>query len=365
MGEDGFMNQSVGTATTSNDKSGPAFSLKHGILLFGKYSGLFALARILTRRKTRVLAYHGIWLGAGHFGNFLYMSADKFAARMALLEKWGYPIVAFTGRPEGESQYRCPTAITIDDGWYSTWSEMLPVLEKHGYPATVYLTTYYCLNQAPVIDVALTYCFSVIDRDKGLTLHLPGYDFGPVFIDSNETREEVLAAVRDISAALDDDPARQRFLKAVCDETGVDHAEIMAGRWFHLMTPEEVKDAAHRGITFEPHTHHHRITYQGKDTLAEEIAINSECLQELTGRKGHHFCYPSGRFTSALWPVLEKCGIASATTTDIGLVDEKTPRYAMPRILDGQDISELEFEAEMSGFMELLRVVRRAGSRKK
>lgn len=345
--------------TTISDAQQPAFSLKQTALLVAKYSGLFALARILTAHKTRVLAYHGIWLGKGHFGNFLYMSADKFASRMALLEKWGYPIIPFTGIPEGKSESRCPTAITIDDGWYSTWLDMVPVLEKHGYPATIYLTTYYCLNQAPVIDVVFTFSFSFIDTDKGLSLHLPAYNFGPFTIENDETKEQALAKARDVAASLDDDAARQLFVKAVCEQIGVDHAELMAGRWFHIMNPDEVKDAARRGITFEPHTHRHRISHLGKDCLAEEIAANQECIQELTGTTGRHFCYPSGHYTSSLWPTLENCEIASATTTEIGLVDEKSPRFAMPRILDGQDVSELEFEAEMSGFLELTRMLRR------
>lgn len=342
----------------------PALNIRRGVLLFAKYSGLFALARVLSRRKTRVLAYHGIWLGEGHFGNYLFMSAEKFAARMALLEKWGYPVVAFPGSLEESNAQTCPTVITIDDGWYGTWSGMLPALEKHGYPATVYLTTYYCLHQAPVINVALNYCFSVIDTDRGQTLYLPAYDFGPVLIDTAAAKKSALTTAQEISASLEDDQARQKFLKAVCDATGIDHSALMQGRWFHIMNPEEVRDAASRGIQFESHTHHHRITHRGKDSLAKEISINSDCIREMTGRVPEHFCYPSGRFTKELWPVLEQCRIVSATTTDIGLVDEKTPCYAMPRIVDGQDVSELEFEAEMSGFMELTRLVRRAGRNK-
>lgn len=340
--------------------------MKRYLLLFAKYSGLFALARALTAGKTRILAYHGIWLGDNHFGNFLYMNSDRFAARMALLEKWKYPVVPFTGRPETESRsLRCPTVITIDDGWHSTWSAMLPVLERHNFPATVYLTTYYCLNQAPVIDVALSYCLSVIDTDVGSTLCFPMYDLGPMRIDSDEAREEMLTKIQAVCDSLDGDLARQQLLKAVCEQTGIDHRQLIEGRWFHLMDSSEVEDAANRGITFEAHTHHHRITHKGKDSLAEEIATNSKCIRDLTGKAPEHFCYPSGRYSTNLFPILESCNIASATTTDIGLVDTNTPRYMMPRILDGQSISELEFEAEMCGFMELTRVMRNIGNRKR
>lgn len=336
----------------------PSPDLKNTILKISKYSGLFALSRFLTRKKTRVLAYHGIWLGDGHFGNFLYMSAEKFARRMALLEKWGYPIVPFEGLPKATSPHRCPTAITIDDGWYSTWLEMLPVLERHRYPATIYLTTYYSFNQAPVIDVVLSYSFSTIDLKKRLTLHLPEFELGPVQINSEQSRDAALATVRDICAAQANDEARQKLVRAVCEAIGINYETMIKGRWFHLMTPEEVQDAARRGINFELHTHRHRITYQDKDCLAEELAVNRERIKELTGTVGRQFCYPSGRFTPAAWPVLEQCQIESATTTDIGLVDHRSQRYAMPRILDGQYVSELEFEAEMSGFMELTRLLR-------
>ncbi|MEX1198518.1 MAG: polysaccharide deacetylase family protein [Pseudohongiellaceae bacterium] len=340
-----------------NNKPKAPISLKCSVLLLAKYSGLFALARILTARKTRILAYHGIWLGRSHFGNFLYMSADKFAARMALLDKWRYPVVPLADLSSNKRR-RCATVITIDDGWYSTWAAMLPALERHNYQATVYLTTYYCLKQVPVIDVALSYCFRTVDTDKGSTLHLPEYDFGHVRIDTDAARHVALKSAQDICASLDDDRARQRFLKAVCEETGIDHEEFAAGRWFHLMNSVEVRDAATRGITFEAHTHHHGVTHRGQDSLAEEISTNSEWIRELTGKAPEHFCYPSGRYSLDLWPVLDKCHMASATTTNTGLVSKRTPRYAMPRIMDGQDVSELEFEAEMSGFMELLRVAR-------
>ena len=339
--------------------------MKKYLLIIAKYSGLFFLARALTAKKIRVLAYHGIWVGEGHYGNFLYMSADRFANRMALLKKWGYPVITFSEQFEAiEGTLRCPTMITIDDGWHGTWSAMLPALEEHGFPATVYLTTYYCLNQAPVIDVALGYCLSAVDINAGKTFHLPAFDMDPVTIDSEITRGKVLAQVKELSASLANDEARQRLLKSVCEQTNVNHNEMTRGRWFHLMNPMEVRDAARRGIKFEAHTHCHRTAHMGEDCLAEEISANIDCIRELTGETPRHFCYPSGVYSENMWPVLRSCDIASATTTEIGLVDDKTNPYAIPRILDGQYVTEIEFEAEMCGFSELTRVVRRLVKRK-
>ncbi|MFA5631091.1 MAG: polysaccharide deacetylase family protein [Porticoccaceae bacterium] len=335
-------------------------TIKEQFLRTAKQSGLFALARHLTARQPRILAYHGIWLGEGQFGNFLYMSAEKFAARMALLERWKYPVVALSELAHANNHLpSCPTVITIDDGWHGTWSAMLPALEKYNYPATVYLTTFYCLHQNPVIDVALQYCFHSIDASRIRVLHLRQYQFGPLPIDTDAARTSALAEALKTVAALPDDPSRQAFLQALCREAGINHDSLMAHRWFHLMSPHEVQDAARRGITFECHTHRHRIRQGSRDCLEEEITKNREHIARLTGRAPEHFCYPSGQYSRELWPVLEKCRMTSATTTDAGLVKDNSPKYALPRILDGQDISDLEFEAEMSGFMEIARIPRR------
>lgn len=338
-----------------------SLDLKHSILTLARLTGLFALSRHLTAGRVRILAYHGIWLGEGHFGNFLYMSASKFRRRMELLQKWGYPVVSLAEACDHRGSGDLPkgaTVITIDDGWYSTYVHMLPELQAHRYPATVYLTTYYCYNQAPVIDVALQYCFHQIDPAQCPQVHFPEYGLGPLPTRTDEEKTQALATASEVIARLESDAARQLFLQSVCHQTEVDYAVLSAERWFHLMTPAEVQDAAEKGITVELHTHHHRITHRGEDCLRQELALNRERIQAITGRVPVHFCYPSGRFSPAVWPALSEAGIASATTTDIGLVDSQSADYALPRILDGQKVSELEFEAEMSGFMELLRRAR-------
>jgi hypothetical protein len=206
-----------------------------------------------------------------------------------------------------------------------------------------------------VIDVALQYCIHQIDPDKCPTIHIPEYEFGPLRITTKADREKVLAVVSELAAKLCSDSDRQLLLQSVCRHTGVDYELIFSERWFHLMTPIEVEAAAGQGFSIELHTHHHRITYKSKDCLKDEVIINRDNIEALTGKVPAHFCYPSGKFSTAAWPTLSEEGIASATTTQIGLVDNQSTIYALPRILDGQNISELEFEAEMSGFMELLR----------
>jgi hypothetical protein len=52
-------------------------------------------------------------------------------------------------------------------------------------------------------------------------------------------------------------------------------------------------------------------------------------------------------------------GVKSATTIDPGLNYSHTSRFALRRLVDGGPVSEIEFAAEMTGFMELVRLLRR------
>lgn len=337
-----------------------ALNLKHYILLVAKYTGLFALSRRLTARKVRILAYHGIWLGDGHFGNFLYMNHPTFARRMSLLRQWRYPVVSLDALTNNAEQLPdSATILTIDDGWYGTYKHMLPALEAQGFPATVYLTTYYCLNNSPIANVALRYCFERLNNQSPRTLHLPAWQFGPIPLITLQDRESGLKLSLEKLASLANDSERQAFMIDVAEAIGTDTERLLEERWFHLMNAEEVKDAAQRGITFELHTHRHRISDGGVSCLSDEIQINRDLIRELTERDPVHFCYPSGIYSQDIWPELRECNILSATTTEVGLVDHNSEVYELPRILDGQYVSELEFEAELSGFLELIRRARK------
>jgi len=47
---------------------------------------------------------------------------------------------------------------------------------------------------------------------------------------------------------------------------------------------------------------------------------------------------------------MSELGVKSATTTKVGLIDKESHLYALPRILDGEAISEFE----LSGFNEIM-----------
>ena len=132
---------------------------------------MFALARRRSRKSLRILAYHGLWTTPGYqYGDRLFMTPAQFEQRMLYLKGSGYPILPLKEAVERLGEDRLPdhaVAIAVDDGWASTYTHMLPVLERLGLPATVCVTTWYCEHQYPVINVAVDYLLNRSGRRLG------------------------------------------------------------------------------------------------------------------------------------------------------------------------------------------------------
>src|SRR3546814_13482088 len=77
---------------------------------------------------------------------------------MAFLAHAGHPVLPLAEAVERFRAGTLPpgaTAITIDDGWHGTYRHMLPTLEAHRLPATIYVTTYFAERQYPVFDLVV------------------------------------------------------------------------------------------------------------------------------------------------------------------------------------------------------------------
>src|SRR5262249_48295528 len=81
-------------------------------------------------------------------------------------------------------------------------------------------------------------------------------------------------------------------------------------------------------------------------------------LERIISKPLLHFCYPSGVYGRHHAEWLAALGLTSATTIDPGLNYRDTSPFALRRVVDGEPVSDIELEAEMAGFMELVRAVR-------
>ena len=323
--------------------------------------GGFSLAQRLTRTRLRILCYHGFSLGDEHeVAPHMFMRGETFERRMQTLKRRGVPIIAL---PEAVEKLRvgeiknAETVITLDDGWASNLIVGVPILERFGYPACIYITTEHLDAGAEVFNVALFY---MLYRSRGRTLKLE--KLHPLIDGSYEVAQDVEPLTIDlINAAERAFPRlsdRQRLLRPLALALGMDIDRILAHDRFRLLNRGEIKELFNRGFDIQLHTHTHRLPDTSFEEMAEEVVLNREALKDLLGRVQSHLCYPSGQHRSQHLEWLARLGIVSATTCDPGLNRPTTHRLLLRRYLDSDRGSDIEFEAEVCGLRELARTAR-------
>lgn len=345
--------------------------MKRHIKLLGlriaRVLGLFALSRRITRDLPRILCYHGGCIGdESDFNPKLFIRTPTFFSRMEWIRNRGFTVVSLDNMSaalqRGEKSVPLSVALTFDDGWHSTASELLPVLARMNLPSTLYLCTEHFLEQWPVAAVALRYIFWKAPKKQirlnGFHDDIDGdYDLG-----STVVRDRLALAVRD--ALFADSPTEQsvcRDLEKFASCLGVSAEELaLAQRRFAYVTPAELAQVPLNGCQVELHGHVHYYPVGEPQRFHDDLQMCARVIADAGLPTPHHYCYPSGGNDPAASGVLKQLGVVSATTCVPALVEVGATRnlHYLPRFLDGEDVDVLEFEAEMSGFIHLLRRLR-------
>jgi len=332
---------------------------KEFILVAAKYLGFFHLARRLTGSALRILCYHGFaFRDEARFRPKLFMNRPTFEQRLALLARHRFPVLpldeALRRLAEGTLP-RGATVITVDDGFYSLHALAAAPLKTYGFPATAYVSTYYVEHQAPIYRLVVQYLFW---SSRRATVTFSGRDW---VVDGTLDLRDAAASTRMMWEIIRhgeervSEPRRGEISAELARILDVDLTWVLQSRALSLMTPAELRGLSASGINVQLHTHRHRLAEDSETAVCDEIETNRKVLARATGERADHLCYPSGIWVQAQWLWLERLGVKSATTCLPGFNYRTTPPLGLKRFLDAENISSIAFEAEMFGFLELLR----------
>jgi peptidoglycan/xylan/chitin deacetylase (PgdA/CDA1 family) len=323
-----------------------------------KAVGLFALTNRHTRRALRIISYHGFsFADETEFSRRTFINPRTFEKRMAFLRRERYRVLdlgeALDRLKEGTLPPRS-VVITIDDGFYGTYVHAFPILRAHSASATVYVTTYYAATGNPVFDLAVQYLFW---KTKERVLDLAGLGMrrtGIVSLERTWEKTECLWEIIRFGNTECDEARRTALCRMLGERLGVDYDSLAARRLVSIMNLEEIRELSTAGIDIQLHTHRHSFP-RDRTRALREIADNRAALEPFVTKPLVHFCYPSGVWAAEQWPWLSEAGMRSAVTCERGLNYAATPRFGLKRFGDDEGLSEIEFEAELSGFAEILR----------
>jgi peptidoglycan/xylan/chitin deacetylase (PgdA/CDA1 family) len=334
--------------------------LKQPLLRLARHLKAFDAAHGSAWRDQRllILCYHGVSDGDEcEWNRDLFLSSSLFAERMESLHRRKCAILSLHEAIErlysGSLPKRAVT-ITFDDGFANFRSNALPVLQGHGFPATVYVSTYYSEHaNLPVFPVA---CSFLLWKARGQIRRGIGIPGVPAELDLRTPARREAAALAIINYAEGHDcsgKAKDELLSRLAERLGEDFEALRERRALSLMNPAELGEVSRAGIAVELHSRSHRLPDR-RACFESDLQRNADQIREWTGVAPSHFCYPSGLVAPQWVDWLREFPVKSAVTCAPAFASMADDRLLLPRYVDGSRCTSVEFESWLSGFAPIV-----------
>jgi peptidoglycan/xylan/chitin deacetylase (PgdA/CDA1 family) len=216
-------------------------------------------------------------------------------------------------------------AITFDDGYADNFENAVPILEKHGLPATFFVSTGF-------LDGGRMWNDTVIESIRACpdeTLDLDDSGLGRFRLDSIENRRR---AIETIISRIKYLPVHERSGKAerIAHVSGVDLPSDL------MMTSEQIRQLHRRGMQIGAHTiAHPNLVNIGLEEARKEIAGSKRFLEELLEARIRLFAYPNGKPGKDYSPehvrLARELGFDAAFSTARGCATRHSDPFQLPR----------------------------------
>ena len=299
-----------------------------------------AAARRAVKRPWRahglVLAYHRI---AAPPWDPLRVCVDpvRFEQQLAALSRVAdfVPLRELAARLHRGPRARPVVAITFDDGYADNLREALPLLEKYGAPATVFIATAWIGRAEPFWWDRLPAILQVVENlPSEVRLQMEGEEFiwqrKSDVGDPARDRKQLLVAVR------------KRLMTATDHEcrAALDQLERLANPACRIetdgrpMTQEELRRLASSPlIEIGAHTMTHcHLPDLPPNHQFEEIDGSRRQCSELVGEPPSSFAYPFGAFNASTPELVRSAGFERACSTENELFWAGSDMMLLPRV---------------------------------
>ncbi len=207
--------------------------------------------------------------------------------------------------------------LTFDDGYRNNLEYALPILEKYGAPAVFYVCSGHIEQRKPFWFDRLDYAISQLPR--GIYSVEVG---GATFKLDTRSDQALYSTFRDIRRALKGVVRDDAEMIAEIDRISSEFEGISGKRladifeddpWSAIMTWDEVRAAAERGVIIGSHTTGHvRISAVSDEVALRELIESKKAIEQHVGKPCHHFCYPNGDCDERSPELVRKAGYRSA-----------------------------------------------------
>ncbi|WP_179137973.1 polysaccharide deacetylase family protein [Candidatus Entotheonella palauensis] len=332
---------------------------KLGLLWLARGLGLFWLARRLTRHGIVIIGWHAVSMTDEHqrFPE-LFIAPETLRCRLRYLQQH-FEIISLD---EALTQYERgairpgQAVLTFDDGYYNFAHQAAPILRQFQATATVYLLSSHMVNQEPFHAPLIKDMVSLAPLTNGCgdaqDVRFPGIQT-PQALQTEADRKALAGAAQRHLSTLPME-ARTAYTRQLAESLGLDFEALSRQQVWRSLNCDEVRRLAEDGFGMQLHGHHHLNVVDFADRALNDVTTCRKLVEAASGRAAQHFCYPSGFWTREAWQMLQAAGMRSATTTRQGPNFITTPPFALRRVLDGEEQSQIEFEFGVSSLRWLI-----------
>ncbi|MDB5572722.1 MAG: Peptidoglycan/xylan/chitin deacetylase, PgdA/CDA1 family [Hyphomicrobiales bacterium] len=327
--------------------------LAAGFALF-RATGLHRLVAPLTAGEGAILMLHHVrpWSGAAFAPNrLLEITPEYLESVLGALVAQGYDLVSMD---EAHARLKAPrggrrfAALTFDDGYRDVAQFAAPILRRFRAPYTIFVTTGFADQTAPLWWLELEDAVRLLDRVEisvgGEALSLPA--------GTPEAKAAAFARLYPSLRGLPEDEMRGLIADLLARAGGArDHAARLCMDWTELA--ELARDPL---CAIGVHTiTHPMLAKHDAATMRRELAESRAVIESRLGRPATHLAYPVGDPTSAgarEFAAARELGFASAVTTRPGVLFRGHAAHmtALPRLsINGLWQTPGAFEALLSG----------------
>lgn len=241
-------------------------------------------------------------------------------------------------------------SITFDDGYRDNHDVALPILQRHGLPATFFIATGFLDGGRMWNDTLI----EAVRRAPAAQWDLAGVgegQLGRLALGETADRAARRAALRTLLPAA-------KHLEPVARQRLVDHVAglaVKAGCKLPedlMMTCAQVQALRDAGMQVGAHTVNHPILALLDEAKAKrEIIESRDTLQQLLGEPVRLFAYPNGvpgqDYGAREVALVQAAGFDTAVSTRWGASTRHTPRFELPRFTPW-DRTPTRFAARMA-----------------
>ena len=253
--------------------------------------------------------------------------ASEFDWHMTVLGRWFkvLPLTEAVSRLHDGTLPARAACVTFDDGYADNASAALPILLRHGIPATFFLATAFINGGRMWNDTVI----ETVRRTPGDTLDARAAGLDRLDISTIDLRRRALDR---LLTGLKYLPMEERQ-RRVNEMSAAMKQELPAGL---MMTTEQVRELHKSGMEIGAHTVNHPILAKLElDRARNEIRESKTWLESVTGSTVSLFAYPNGKPTRDYCrehvDLVKELGFRAAVSTARGVARAASDSFQLPR----------------------------------